>query len=324
MNILFSCPIFYNYQKEIISSLKKQNHHIVFLPEKRINGLLRQLLKLFPTLANYLIHREEKTALKKIKDIKIDLFFLIRGGNISESFILKLKKNNPDIYFLAYQWDSMHNNPNFLGIKKYFNKIYSFDFFDCKQYSFNYLHLFYDSIFQHAVKKKDPFIYDYIFIGSFTKERYFELKYFRKLFKELNLKFKFILVADPVEYIGFVMRTKDISLPVNFLGVGRKKLLSLYTRSKLILDIPSSNQSGYTMRTIESLALGKKIITTNDTSVTCKSFAKNIFDFNQHNDKKALLFDSLNERNDGVGLNDLLSIDEWLHILFSDLSKTEH
>ena len=58
-----------------------------------------------------------------------------------------------------------------------------------------------------------------------------------------------------------VYRRRDLQFTTKALS--RTELASLYAQSVCVLDSPQSGQSGLTMRTIEAMGAGRKVVTTN-------------------------------------------------------------
>ena len=73
----------------------------------------------------------------------------------------------------------------------------------------------------------------------------------------------------------FSKRIRGLEQYFHFDSLGMKEVNDIISRSKAIIDCPLPNQNGLTMRTFETLALGKKLITTNKNIVYYDFYSSN-------------------------------------------------
>ena len=240
----------------------------MFEEPDRIEFLVRRKIGLFIG-QDKAFYSFNKKLLKKIesKGKKYDFFLVIRGNIISNETIAEihskyLSKNALSVY---YSWDSFGNMIHKGSIGNYFMKRYTFDSVDAKNNpDYELLPLFYTSTFVF-IKKKDEPKYDLCCVGCLTLDRYSLVKEIIKNNPNLNICVK--LYTPKRQYIvdyliekGF--RNLDFSM-ITFTSLSQEELADLYRQSKAVLDIPSFTQSGLSMRTIESIGMRKKIVTTN-------------------------------------------------------------
>lgn len=97
--------------------------------------------------------------------------------------------------------------------------------------------------------------------------RYKVIREIRKQLDKFNKTYKLILVTGKTSY--FIERylkhtiTKEDAILFRTTPVKYDEYIRISRQSRIILDISNPLQSGLTMRTIESIGLGKKILTTN-------------------------------------------------------------
>ena len=201
------------------------------------------------------------------KNKKYDYLLVIRGNIISEKTIAEihskyLSENALSVY---YSWDSFRNMIHKGAIGNSFIKRYTFDSEDVKLNSnYELLPLFYTSVFAFCDNEKN-FKYDLCCLGGFTLERYYLVKKIIKDNPNLNFCVKLFL-PQKLYRTKFLtdsrFRNLDCSM-ITFNSLSLDEVVCFYKQCKVVLDIPSSAQSGLSMRTIESIGMRKKIVTTN-------------------------------------------------------------
>jgi hypothetical protein len=181
------------------------------------------------------------------------------------NFNLSLLKNfYKDARFILYMWDSLENKGISCSFVDEFDRVLTFDYADYENNGslFLYLPLFFISDFDLCTSKSEK--YDFVFVGSFTLWRYDVLK--RNNFFNSNsyifLYFKSKLLFRVLSIFSPKFRSIDPSY-ISFKPISKSDIINLYNQTNAIIDIESETQSGLTMRTIEVLASGTKLITTN-------------------------------------------------------------
>ena len=265
--VLFVSPKYSNYYKFIIEELIKRNNEVVFIAEEEEYIKFDWLLSKFSgSYKRYYLNKVFKKIILRLKN-NFDYIFVIRGRWIDQKTINHLKINNPQAKLLMYQWDSTLSNPNIIKIAQLFNKVFSFDYFDCEKHSnFIYLPLFYIKHNSNDSFSKNKVIYDLVFLGSSHSDR---IEILEKTKAGLNAKynFKILLSTSPIKYIKSKFIKKELlhlkKEDFIFKHLNYQDYLSLILQTDAVLDFEHPDQSGLTIRTFEVLAMGKKLITTN-------------------------------------------------------------
>jgi hypothetical protein len=196
-------------------------------------------------------------------------YVLVRHGyQLSDSFYLQLRKVNPNARIINFHWDSIKPEYDYRHFIKYFDKVFSFDYNDCKSYKeLTYLPLFFVDEYGNFSNKDNSdlvnFKYDLLFIGAWRNtERYNLIKLMQKLASKADLEFYYYLhlsLKDQYVSVKEGITPKEAKSKL----LSPKEILDLFSVSNCIIDFPSSFQTGLTMRTFETLGAGKKLITTN-------------------------------------------------------------
>ncbi len=246
-----------NYEENITYieatyKVSKENQTKLF----RILRYINEDLKI-PFLKKVFKRKKEIYFKKLIKDVEFE-YFLDIGGKASIDFleILKEKKCYKKVLFL---WDDVKYNKKILEKTKFYDEVFSYSKQDSKRYNFSYRPSFFLDIFLQKNFSKEIELF---YIGSWRDKKRAELlldiignlkinnmelslvkKHKKNIFRELlNNKFSEILKEAPLSI---------------------KEVAEKYKKSKVILDIQYKNQSGLSLRNIESIATSSKIITTN-------------------------------------------------------------
>lgn len=260
--ILFVGPIFYFYHSLIISKLQNLNYDVLFF-EERFYGWKHLLFQFLGKRVYSFFSKKRYSKFFKELNSDIDILFVIRGESLPIDFIDQLKIKNPGIKTILYEWDSL-KNINYEYLIKHFDKVVTFDKKDSEVLKIDYKPLFYtdDCINIDTSIEKDI---DILFISTFLPERLAYLNEVEAYARENNLTFEYYLYITKFSFLKeFIFNHNRISkFKIHFKPLPKYNLIKKYERAKNILDVCNANQTGLSMRVIEMIGAGKKIITTN-------------------------------------------------------------
>ena len=270
--VLLIMPHFYDYPKEIKDELQKMGMvvdlvyeeppTILFLIIRKIKSICRfnTIYSLFALLLYLRIIRFRN---------KYDFFIVIRGNILNKWFISKIINNylKPGGKSIYYTWDALSNLDHKGNISVLFDNKFTFDLKDARNDpSWCHVPLFYSNKYNDAsVNKEIDKMYDITCVAGFNENRYKIIKNIVSANKEL--KFNIVLYIDRQLYnIKKETNTFYDNIDTSWLSFEQLKpelIIDYYNSSKAILDVPNFSQSGLSMRTIESIGLEQKLITTN-------------------------------------------------------------
>lgn len=261
--ILFVGPRFFGFENDIIETLKKKYHQVFYKCEYPFNNprLYYIIENLCYPLASSIMLKHEDSIKRLIQKENINKIFIIRGKHLSEELLRFMCDIGVKLYH--YQWDSVRNNHNAIMLSKYCNFNYTFDREDASNYqNFQYLPLFY--CWRNLSKLEKEPVYDIFYLASYNILRHNILKELRLLSLRENFKFKHHLYLPFILYLRLLFKGKWVSLrDISFRKYSRKKYFYTLCNSKMVFDAPSPQQTGSSIRTVETLSLGRKLITTN-------------------------------------------------------------
>lgn len=267
MNILFIGTGFYQYDQYIQNELHKygdaryinskkseSDHSLLFNFSDRV-----KCNKYFAKLAS----REIQKDIESLGNLSFDLVFVIKGEYLSEENMSTIKRNSPNAKYILYLWDAWIRHDNRGVLLNYFPDIYSFDVRDCKEYGFKLRPLFY--INKVMPTKRGDNAFNISFVGGNHSGRLVYLKEIKKICQNNNLSYCFKLLIGRYEAFKrkWVLKDKDAADVVTQDYVSYNDYLKILDNSIAVIDIPNPLQSGLTIRTIEALSRGAKVVTTN-------------------------------------------------------------
>ena len=142
-------------------------------------------------------------------------------------------------------------------IKSLSDIVISFDFNESESYGLTYHPIPYSPALNTSPSDKKN-MFDVYFLGQAKNRLDDILRIFYNL-KRLNLKLKFILSNVPHD-----RRINEPEITyVDGIGISYQDNLDYVRNSKCLLEIMQKNGSGYTSRTLEAIAYGKKLLTNN-------------------------------------------------------------
>lgn len=269
MNILFVGPKFNGYEKTITNTLKKSYRYnkVLFIQDCPLRSahLFALLYNFIPSLKLLLVKYHNNKIFNYIQKNSIDYLFILKGEFILSETIQLIRESYPNIKIIIYQWDSIKNNPHAKDLVKLADTSYTFDPIDAQNMQISYLPLF--SSWKEAginqTEYEKSIKYDILSIGGYRGHRIPYVNAMKEFCEQNVLTYKF---HNYENFLSFLKNRKKLNIKlsdVSFSRISYKKYYNLLLESKAVLDIQSPLQNGLTMRTMETLSLNKKLITTN-------------------------------------------------------------
>jgi len=263
-SVLLIIPRFYGYDERIRSEFESRGFKVYcYATEPSFaSDFSRNLLK---GIYQFLLTRHCNSILTLLKNVDLAFVLVIRGHPMSPKFFHALRVNHPKAIFSLYEWDT-EKRVKYLPLVLYFNKVFSFEREDCTRYGFTYLPLFHVKEFaEGGLPKKDI---DLVFIGGYHPARD---KVFDLLMKQALQQGYTCFMYEYIPFILYaylkIFKKKRIYNKVKFRPMPITECAKFVRRSKAVVDIEHDGQGGITIRTIEALAAGAKVITTNSSIV---------------------------------------------------------
>lgn len=258
--ILYIGLDYYHYPTAICDAVKLDGHSIDFYPIEPRNIFFKVSRYVAKDSYRKALDEYHRDIITKTSTVSYDKVFFITTHFFSEENLALLRQTHISANFIAYHWDSIEQY-NYLKTLKYFDKTTSFDRVDCEKYNLNYLPLFASGAYQNT--KQNDFAVDVYTIGSIVRtERYSLVNDFRKFCIENGVSFNFHLKVTPITYFRLLLKG-IIPKGVSFKTLEKDAFKKIVDNSRVALDVTNHAQSGLTMRMIENIYAGRKIVTTN-------------------------------------------------------------
>lgn len=224
----------------------------VMTPYRKVDGLGHYIRAICKRSGNHFLQRYWINEWKK----KIDKYdYIIVFDNCATDILLKwIADEKLSAKIILWLWNIPSNSIS--SLEKYVDEVACFDELYCRANGYRFVHQFY---FKDINIVNEQSKWDLIYVGT-DKERYEMLKPLasyassRKLRYEIYLYNKTAYSENDVDEFG--IRKSNIKIPY-------EELLKMIFSSKAIIELNLVEQSGLTLRALEALFLGRKLITNN-------------------------------------------------------------
>jgi hypothetical protein len=259
---------FFGYAKEIIAEIERRGRKVLWFDDRPgTDAVTKGLLRIAPSLVASRTAQLEEQILQQSRTQPIRDVLVIKGEALTPSGIARLRAALPNARFALFFWDSYLNMPANTPEKvSHFDAAFTFDPVDARSDSrLKYRPLFY--IERFARLPSVPMDIDLLFVGTDHSDR---LSVLRRVAAALPAGMSFLQILysrskllHTLTKVSFPRRWKRGGERFVFEPLSRDEIATLIARARVVLDIERSVQQGFTMRTIELLGAGKKILTTN-------------------------------------------------------------
>lgn len=270
VSVLLLAPRFYGYETEIVNNLVEQGATVTYVNNhpSKIYETLIGISRHFKIGTKWLINHFAHRVYSDIKNLKFDRVLVINGMAITHEITSLIRTNNLNVngIMTLYYWDCLAQVYDDVCRWEDFDRILTFDPEDYKvhQNRMEFLPLFYCDKYWN--KSTSNILYDAMIVGTFSLTRLKFVNNVKINNPELSID-SYLYV--PKWQIKLHKTFRKHYYWVDYKDLKHKKLgfqqvKDLYLASRAAIDIPMPGQNGLTIRTIESLAMHRKIITTNE------------------------------------------------------------
>jgi hypothetical protein len=224
---------------------------------------MKALAKLAPRLVRALAARRYRRELGRLDGL--DLVLVVNGQTLSNGVLRALRLRNCRARFLLYLWDSLRNRSSIADAIGLYDKVLTFDPEDAERFGLVYRPLFFSDEFSQ--RRCEPIEFELSFIGTAHTDRWSLIMDIDARLPSNIRRFWYLYLQAPwVFYFRKFLSPSFHRATIadfRFDALDRAEVGRIFHRSHCILDIEHPAQRGLTMRTIEALGAGKKLITTN-------------------------------------------------------------
>lgn len=305
--VLLVAPSYMNLYEDIRDGLTGLGYTVTYYPDLRIPGDPFNKARKYETKLSKSEFIEKIDAIwseilqKDENQGFYDFLLVVDGLSVPPSLITRLKSTNPNLVACNYLYDRIRGVYEVDRNFAYYDRIFSFDLSDSKEYHLHFLPIYWIPMEKVPVKKQDVFGF-----GGMDKYRLEVFRHIRREVKKIN-KSSFIKIyyfKDSLalifikNFVKCILGRPGFTLSDILSGLITNKALTpkefrkMIYSSDVILDTNHPYQDGLTARFMWALGAEKKIITTN----------KSIRDYSFYSREQVYI---LNE--DGRSISDFLN-----------------
>ena len=233
------------------------------------------------------------------------------------------RKVFPSASINLYLDDSVRNLKGVEKTFRFYDRVFTFDDLDAKNYNLFFRPLFFLDIYKQGKKNlHEKQTYNLCFVGTCHSDRLNIIDKIKSnspsiahsFFEFCYLQSKFVYYVYKFFKKSFRMKNATF---FKYKPLDTDSLVSVMKKSRAILDINHPKQSGLTIRTIESIGLGAKIITTNEKIRTYDFYDENnVLVINRKNPIIHESFFETEYRDLDKSIYNKYSIDGWIDEVF--------
>jgi len=266
-DLLLFCGGFFGYAKDIRRHLEQRGRKVALFDDRPASdSVTKALIRLAPGLIRGQTERYFDRIIDEMSGQPIRDVLVVKAEGFSPDTVRRLRNAFPSARFTLYFWDSFGNMPADSRQKAaLFDRVLTFDPRDAERDGLTYRPLFFADDFSEVPQSEVDM--DLLFLGTIHDDRFRVLQRISRILPA-GIRFRKILYF-PAKWLFGVHALRDPGLlladrsELIFEPKSREENLALLARCKIIVDIERPVQSGYTIRTLESLGAGRKVITTN-------------------------------------------------------------
>lgn len=264
--ILFIGLPYHSYIGAISREMEMMGYEVTFYPVELRKTWQKVLRTISKSAYRSKLCRFLSNMVRKEKNNKYEYIVILKVHPFPLDIFKRLKVEHPEAKFIFYSWDALSPTADYTPYLPYFNKAYTFDPDDARKCGIEYLPLFCMREFQNL--PTGEYDYDVYMIGNMVKPaRYKAVMAFEKYCKENRLRFKKYLKCTPVVMLKLLLKG-FIPHGLKLRSIRQEEFVHIIQRSKATFDFANHKQTGYTMRFMENLCAGRKIITNNQRALS--------------------------------------------------------
>jgi len=258
--LLIGLP-YHNYTAAIVEELRAQGHQVSFHDIQPRDLLMKTLRVTARSWYRRRIDDHHRRILAAERGKRYDMVLFIQVHQMALPTLEALKRDQSGAEFVLYNWDSISNH-DYRAYLPLFDRVYTFDPKDAQAQGIGYLPLFCVRSFLGLTRREQHQKAIY-FVGNIVSiQRYRAVLAFKTYCQQQRIVFHSFLACTPY-VMTLLLRAGHWPSDVSIRPIAHARFIDMIETSVAVFDFANHKQSGYTMRTIENLCAGKKIITGN-------------------------------------------------------------
>ncbi|PUE42382.1 hypothetical protein [Limnohabitans sp. Bal53] len=261
MKVLFFGLDYHDYTRNIINEMRAAGGDVNYVDIQPRSLIFKVLRTAGRGLYDQYLEVHHGSAVRQSKSTAYDKVVFLQAHQMSIRNLTDLRAAQPKAEFTLYNWDSLSNH-DYRVQAKWFDRVLTFDPVDARNNGYGYLPLF-CSRFMQGLRRDRVEPASLFMVGNIVKPgRYEAVESFRRYCAKSRLTFKQHLKVSPVVWFNLV-RSGLYPRDVSFRQIDKSAFCDMIETSSAAFDFANHSQTGQTMRMMENLCLGKKIVTSN-------------------------------------------------------------
>lgn len=261
MKILFFGLDYHTYTRGIIAEMEALGASVTYVDIQPRNLFFKVLRTVGRTLYENYLDAHHLAAIRASEGTVYDKVVFLQAHQMSLDNLSRLREIHKGTEFTLYNWDAQTNH-DYRPQAPFFDRVITFDRRDAEEYGYGYLPLFCQRSVQGLSSDYAEFGTLFM-VGNLVKPmRYTAIEVFRSYCFENGLTFSQHLKISPVVLLQ-LLRLGVYPTGVSFRSIVPETFREMIETSQGVFDFANHDQSGQTMRMMENLCIGKKIITNN-------------------------------------------------------------
>jgi len=264
--VLLIAPRYFGYDLEIAAQLRSAGASVDMLADRPFNAsVLKAMTRVQPQLIAPFADRHYARELERLGERSYDLVLVVQGEAISARTLQRIRAAYPRARLVFYTWDSLDNKRFARAKLGHYDQCFTFDPIDASAYGMHVRPLFFAEGFERTTPER--FDHDISFVGTIHSDRYAVVHRVDEALPPHARRYWYLYMQAPWMFWARKLFTGTVSgarrAEFSFAPLSKDAVQKLFFRSRAVLDVEHPLQRGLTMRTIEAMGSGTKVITTN-------------------------------------------------------------
>lgn len=260
MKVLFFGIQYHGYTDAIIDEMRRLGAAVTFVdlqPRSLPFKVLRTVAR--PFYEGH-VQRHLVAAVEAERVTAYDKVVFLQAHQMPVETLATLRRLQPQAEFVLYNWDAITTH-DYRPQAKLFHRVLTFDRRDAETQGYQYLPLFCIRKWQGLADRAHP--RSVYMVGNIVRlARYHAVRLFAAYCADHGIAFRTHLKISPV-VLAQALRSGIWPRDVTLQPIPEARFIDLAESSAAAFDFANHTQSGQTMRMMESLCMGKKVITNN-------------------------------------------------------------
>ena len=269
--VLLVAPAFFGFDKTIADGLRRRGAIVALYDDRpSTSTFTKAAIRINPRLMAARTARYVQKIIDTHAGERFDDVLVIKGQGLTRALLKRLLEAFPDARKRYYMYDSFRNDPGARGKMALFDRVLTFDQGDARDTpGIEFRPMFYPEEFQRMSPPpaRAGEAVRLLFIGTVHSDRYRVLGRLRRALPKIAVISTYLYFPSRVLYAA--RRLLDPSFwaaphtEFKFVPLDRVAYAALFAGADVIVEMERPVQAGLTMRSLEAVAAGRKLITTN-------------------------------------------------------------